>query len=120
MGNAHWFPLQTGLTDQAGSRFLLATSTCMPRLIDRRYSFLSDARASDPIRGVERLAGLLREDIGAAGRRLRGCAAGEPAHQAACQRVTQAVKEFGFETSIMDSPILGAEGNKEFLLHAHH
>lgn len=41
-------------------------------------------------------------------------------HQAVCERVTQAVKEFGFETSIMDSPIEGAEGNKEFLLHAHH
>lgn len=41
-------------------------------------------------------------------------------HQAACDRVTQAVKEFGFKTSIMESPILGAEGNKEFLLHAHH
>jgi 23S rRNA (cytidine1920-2'-O)/16S rRNA (cytidine1409-2'-O)-methyltransferase len=41
-------------------------------------------------------------------------------HQAACERVTQAVREFGFETSIMESPILGAEGNKEFLLHAHH
>jgi 23S rRNA (cytidine1920-2'-O)/16S rRNA (cytidine1409-2'-O)-methyltransferase len=41
-------------------------------------------------------------------------------HQAACDRVTGAVREFGFETSIMDSPILGAEGNKEFLLYAHH
>jgi 23S rRNA (cytidine1920-2'-O)/16S rRNA (cytidine1409-2'-O)-methyltransferase len=41
-------------------------------------------------------------------------------HAAACQRVSGAVREFGFETSIMDSPILGAEGNKEFLLHAHH
>ncbi len=41
-------------------------------------------------------------------------------HQAACLRVTAAVREFGFETSIMESPILGAEGNKEFLLHAHH
>ena len=41
-------------------------------------------------------------------------------HQAACQRVTNAVREFGFETDIMDSPILGAEGNKEFLLYAHH
>jgi 23S rRNA (cytidine1920-2'-O)/16S rRNA (cytidine1409-2'-O)-methyltransferase len=41
-------------------------------------------------------------------------------HQAACQRVTQAVREFGFETDIMDSPILGAEGNQEFLLYAHH
>jgi len=41
-------------------------------------------------------------------------------HQAACHRVNGAVREFGFETSIMDSPILGAEGNKEFLLYAHH
>lgn len=41
-------------------------------------------------------------------------------HQAACQRVETAVHEFGFETNIMESPILGAEGNKEFLLYAHH
>jgi 23S rRNA (cytidine1920-2'-O)/16S rRNA (cytidine1409-2'-O)-methyltransferase len=41
-------------------------------------------------------------------------------HQAACDRVARAVREFGFDTSIMESPILGAEGNKEFLLHAHH
>jgi 23S rRNA (cytidine1920-2'-O)/16S rRNA (cytidine1409-2'-O)-methyltransferase len=41
-------------------------------------------------------------------------------HQAACERVTRAVRDLGFETSIMDSPILGAEGNKEFLLYAHH
>lgn len=41
-------------------------------------------------------------------------------HQAACERVTSAVKNLGFETSLMDSPILGAEGNKEFLLHAHY
>ncbi len=45
----------------------------------------------------------------------------EPAlHQAACQRVDRSAREFGFETSIMESPILGAEGNKEFLLYAHH
>jgi 23S rRNA (cytidine1920-2'-O)/16S rRNA (cytidine1409-2'-O)-methyltransferase len=41
-------------------------------------------------------------------------------HEAACRRVTGAVREYGFETEIMDSPILGAEGNKEFLLYAHH
>ena len=41
-------------------------------------------------------------------------------HQAACDRVEQAVQQFGFTTKIMDSPILGAEGNKEFLLHARH
>jgi 23S rRNA (cytidine1920-2'-O)/16S rRNA (cytidine1409-2'-O)-methyltransferase len=45
----------------------------------------------------------------------------EPAlHQAACERVESAARHFGFKTSIMDSPILGAEGNKEFLLYAHH
>jgi 23S rRNA (cytidine1920-2'-O)/16S rRNA (cytidine1409-2'-O)-methyltransferase len=40
-------------------------------------------------------------------------------HQAACERVSSAVRQFGFVTRIMDSPILGAEGNKEFLLYAH-
>jgi 23S rRNA (cytidine1920-2'-O)/16S rRNA (cytidine1409-2'-O)-methyltransferase len=40
-------------------------------------------------------------------------------HRAACDRVTGAVREFGFETGIMDSPILGAHGNREFLLYAH-
>jgi 23S rRNA (cytidine1920-2'-O)/16S rRNA (cytidine1409-2'-O)-methyltransferase len=41
-------------------------------------------------------------------------------HQAACERVERAVREIGFETEITDSPIAGAEGNKEFLLYAHH
>ena len=41
-------------------------------------------------------------------------------HAAVCERVERAVRELGFQTSIMDSPILGAEGNKEFLLHARH
>ena len=41
-------------------------------------------------------------------------------HRAACDRVRMAVEEFGFITNIMESPIHGAEGNKEFLLHARH
>ena len=41
-------------------------------------------------------------------------------HQAACDRVRHAVEEFGFVTGVMESPIHGAEGNKEFLLYAHH
>jgi 23S rRNA (cytidine1920-2'-O)/16S rRNA (cytidine1409-2'-O)-methyltransferase len=41
-------------------------------------------------------------------------------HQAACERVAEAVRHFGFAIAIMESPILGAEGNKEFLLYAHH
>jgi 23S rRNA (cytidine1920-2'-O)/16S rRNA (cytidine1409-2'-O)-methyltransferase len=43
----------------------------------------------------------------------------EPAlHRAACDRVSNAVRQFGFATDIIDSPILGGEGNKEFLLYA--
>jgi 23S rRNA (cytidine1920-2'-O)/16S rRNA (cytidine1409-2'-O)-methyltransferase len=41
-------------------------------------------------------------------------------HLAACERVERAVRESGFETAIVESPIAGAEGNKEFLLYAHH
>jgi len=41
-------------------------------------------------------------------------------HREACARVEGAVKNLGFETSMMVSPILGAEGNKEFLLYARH
>ena len=41
-------------------------------------------------------------------------------HRAACEKVERAVREFGFETVIIESPIAGAEGNKEFLLYARH
>ena len=41
-------------------------------------------------------------------------------HREACVRVETAVKSLGFETSLMESPITGAEGNKEFLLYARH
>ena len=40
-------------------------------------------------------------------------------HRAACRRVDDGVRQLGFETDLMDSPILGTEGNREFLLHAH-
>jgi 23S rRNA (cytidine1920-2'-O)/16S rRNA (cytidine1409-2'-O)-methyltransferase len=39
-------------------------------------------------------------------------------HQQACLRVESAVQGLGFHTQIIPSPILGAEGNREFLLHA--
>jgi len=41
-------------------------------------------------------------------------------HQAACERVRAVVETLGFRTQVMDSPILGAEGNREFLLYARH
>jgi len=41
------------------------------------------------------------------------------AQQAAVERVCRAVEELGgAEVEVIDSPILGAEGNREFLLHA--
>lgn len=39
-------------------------------------------------------------------------------HQAACARVRAAVETQGFQTDIIESPILGTGGNREFLLYA--
>jgi 23S rRNA (cytidine1920-2'-O)/16S rRNA (cytidine1409-2'-O)-methyltransferase len=41
-------------------------------------------------------------------------------HQQACERVRKAVESLRFRTALMESPILGAEGNREFLLYARH
>jgi 23S rRNA (cytidine1920-2'-O)/16S rRNA (cytidine1409-2'-O)-methyltransferase len=41
-------------------------------------------------------------------------------HRAACERVENAVRQMSYRTEIIESPILGAEGNKEFLLYARH
>lgn len=41
-------------------------------------------------------------------------------HAAAVRKVREAAEGLGFKTAVMDSPILGAEGNREFLLHASH
>src|SRR5579871_2184714 len=41
-------------------------------------------------------------------------------HQQACRRVEEAVQQSGFQTDIIPSPVLGAEGNQEFLLYARH
>jgi 23S rRNA (cytidine1920-2'-O)/16S rRNA (cytidine1409-2'-O)-methyltransferase len=40
--------------------------------------------------------------------------------EAACRRVDEAARQLGFKTGLTESPILGAEGNREFLLYAHH
>jgi 23S rRNA (cytidine1920-2'-O)/16S rRNA (cytidine1409-2'-O)-methyltransferase len=41
-------------------------------------------------------------------------------HAAACRKVQEVVEASGYRTSLMESPIQGAEGNREFLLHARH
>src|SRR4051794_14576792 len=40
-------------------------------------------------------------------------------HAEACARVRDSVEAAGFRTAIIESPITGAEGNKEFLLYGH-
>ena len=40
------------------------------------------------------------------------------AQRTACEKVMRALAEAGFATELMDSPITGAEGNREFLTHA--
>jgi 23S rRNA (cytidine1920-2'-O)/16S rRNA (cytidine1409-2'-O)-methyltransferase len=39
-------------------------------------------------------------------------------HRAACDRVRDCVERLGYRAEVIESPILGAEGNREFLLHA--
>ena len=40
------------------------------------------------------------------------------AHRMACDRVMSALEKAGYQSELTDSPILGAKGNREFLLHA--
>jgi 23S rRNA (cytidine1920-2'-O)/16S rRNA (cytidine1409-2'-O)-methyltransferase len=37
-------------------------------------------------------------------------------HQQVCEQIAKIVSDSGFDVKLMDSPILGAEGNREFLL----
>jgi 23S rRNA (cytidine1920-2'-O)/16S rRNA (cytidine1409-2'-O)-methyltransferase len=53
-----------------------------------------------------------REQVG------KGGIVKDPAlHAAVCDRIARAVESAGFRTALMESPILGAEGNREFLLY---
>jgi 23S rRNA (cytidine1920-2'-O)/16S rRNA (cytidine1409-2'-O)-methyltransferase len=48
----------------------------------------------------------------------RGGIVRDPAlHEAVCRKAEEAARMLGFETSLMESPLPGAEGNKEFLLY---
>ena len=56
-----------------------------------------------------------------AGRELvgKGGIVRDPAvHRMACDKVAGALEAAGFSSELMESPIFGAEGNREFLLHA--
>jgi 23S rRNA (cytidine1920-2'-O)/16S rRNA (cytidine1409-2'-O)-methyltransferase len=54
-----------------------------------------------------------RDDVG------KGGIVRDPAlHEQVCRDVSSFLETLGFRVSLTDSPILGAEGNREFLLHA--
>jgi len=56
-----------------------------------------------------------REQVG------KGGIVRDPAlHREVCERIAGSVRQLGFQTALIDSPILGAEGNREFLLYASH
>jgi 23S rRNA (cytidine1920-2'-O)/16S rRNA (cytidine1409-2'-O)-methyltransferase len=55
-----------------------------------------------------------RADVG------KGGIVRDPAlHESACTRVRDAAAALGLDSAIISSPILGAEGNREFLLYGH-
>ena len=76
-----------------------------------------------PLRGAWKPAGAIvvlvkpqfevgREEVG------KGGIVKDPAlHAAACVKVREAAERLGFRTDMIDSPITGAEGNREFLLY---
>lgn len=54
------------------------------------------------------------------GRVGRGGIVREPElHEESCVKVRECVAQFGFITELAESPITGAEGNREFLLYGH-
>jgi 23S rRNA (cytidine1920-2'-O)/16S rRNA (cytidine1409-2'-O)-methyltransferase len=55
-----------------------------------------------------------RSDVG-----KRGIVRDPALHESACARVRNAVAALGLDSAIISSPILGAEGNREFLLYGH-
>jgi 23S rRNA (cytidine1920-2'-O)/16S rRNA (cytidine1409-2'-O)-methyltransferase len=55
-----------------------------------------------------------RDDVG------KGGIVRDPSlHKAACDKVRSVIEALGYRTELMESPITGAQGNKEFLLHAY-
>ena len=111
--------------EQLNARFLSATD--VPEPIDLAVmdvSFISVtmilptlpsllAKNAEMVILVKPQFELEREQVG------KGGIIREPAlHQQACRRVDEAVRQLGFETAIIPCPILGAEGNQEFLLYA--
>jgi 23S rRNA (cytidine1920-2'-O)/16S rRNA (cytidine1409-2'-O)-methyltransferase len=89
-------------------------------------SFISLALVLPPIAALLRPEGEMvilvkpQFEVGR-GRVGKGGIVRDPAlHAEVCARIDEMVRQLGYATSMMESPVLGAEGNKEFLLYARH
>jgi 23S rRNA (cytidine1920-2'-O)/16S rRNA (cytidine1409-2'-O)-methyltransferase len=58
-------------------------------------------------------------EVGRAGIGKGGIVRDPALHELACNRVRNAVQAQGLDSAIIPSPILGTEGNREFLLYGH-
>lgn len=97
----------------------IAASLVLPAVI----SSVFPAGAEDRNPSTKREAVVLIKPQYEAGREFvgkHGIVKSEAAHQRAVERVRDTVRAHGaLETEVIDSPIAGGEGNREFLLYAH-
>ena len=108
-------------------RYLAASDPGEPvDLVTADLSFISLTMVVGALAGVLRPEGemvlLVKPQFEAGkGEVGKGGIVRDPAqHEAACAKVVHAVEGLGFVCALLPSPILGAEGNREFLLHARH
>ena len=112
--------------ENQNSRLITATHVAEPiDLLVCDVSFISVTLALPPAISLLRKHALMvilikpqfeagREQVGKG-----GIVRDSQVHDQVCRRIEGFVQDLEFQTSIIDSPILGAEGNKEFLLYAH-
>lgn len=92
----------------------IAASLVLPAVIRSAFADAKPARPRQAVVLVKPQFEAGREFVG-----KHGVVKSEAAHRHAIERVRQTVQALGAtETDVMDSPIAGGEGNREFLLYA--
>jgi 23S rRNA (cytidine1920-2'-O)/16S rRNA (cytidine1409-2'-O)-methyltransferase len=92
----------------------IAASLILPAVIAAAFSTRTDELRREAVILVKPQFEAGKEFVG-----KRGIVASSAAHHRAIDRVTQTVDVHGaLESRVMDSPILGGDGNREFLIYA--
>ena len=109
--------LSTGISFFTMDVSFIAASLVLPAVIAAAFHLGTENPSTNPREAV-----VLVKPQYEAGREFvgkRGIVRSEAAHQLAINRVRQTMSAQGaIETAVMDSPIAGGEGNREFLLYA--